>query len=240
MERIVFFIIVFFCIPTVYSQPVFKNPGIPMAESFEISDFINNRIGFVTARVNSVLKEEKGVKYYNITVNEGNLFLNEIEINYSDLTTISEKRTDLRSKTVIECYSNPGGNHIHFLNTEKHIDKTFKTNEKNIYSRYAYFFSFRGFPFDIQNTVNFKSYMVEYNGNALTMKVSKVARQMVAVKAGKFDCYKLELSVAGWQSVFASDKFYVYFTCQSPHQFVKYEEKEDDGKWNANELLRVL
>ena len=220
------------------TDPVFKNPGIPSEESFEIKDYIDNKIGFIVAKVNITLIEKNSTKYYHVTVNEGNIFLNEIEINYNDLTTLSEKRTDLRNNTVVELFKDLGNNKVLFTNKEKKINKVFKTVDKNIYSRYAYFFSLRGFPFAIGNVVSFKTYMFEY-GDALNMRVTNISKTKVVVKTGTYDCYKLELSIAGWQSIFASDKYYLYFDVVSPHQFIKYEEKEDDGSWNANELIKI-
>jgi hypothetical protein len=230
-----------FCFLIIYpfiiaAQPVFKNPGIPASESFEILDFINKEVGFVTTKIEITLKERNHLKYYFISVNEGNIFSDEIEVNYDDLTTISEKRVDLKTKNIVEYYTK-AGNIVHFLNNEKHINKNFQVSDKNIYSRYAYFFSFRGFPFEASNSVTFKSYMYEY-GDALTMKVTNVGEKNVTVKAGTFNCYKLELSLAGWQSIFASDKFYLYFKVEPPHNFIKYEEN-DGGVWVANELLKI-
>lgn len=237
---LIFWQLLFFNFRAHAQQPVFRNPGIPGNESFEITDHLDDHLGWVTAKINVELKDDNGQKHYYISVNEGNVFLDQIEVNYNDLTTVSEKRTDLRNNKLVESFTNQENKKVHFYNSDQHINKDFQISERNIYSRYAYFFSFRGFPFDSQNSVNFKSYMVEYGGNALTMKVTRVTKQVVAVKAGTFDCYKLELSVAGWQSIFASDKFYLYFASQSPHQFIKYEEKGSNGKWNANELLRTF
>jgi hypothetical protein len=228
-----------FLIFTIHANSqVFKNPGIPESESYEISDRIDEKIGYVNAQVNIKLEEANHFKYYLLSVNEGNIFLNEIKINYSDLTTLSEKRKDLRSNTLIESYQVLEENEIRFYNKEKEIDADFTTDDMNIYSRYAYFFSFRGFPFDSEKEVCFKTYMFEY-GNALTMKAINLGKTNVTVKAGIFECYKLELSVAGWQSLFAPDKYYLYFAVAGTHQFVKYEEKDGDI-WNANELTKIL
>ena len=218
-------------------KPVFNNPGIPPEESFNITDYIDDKTGFVTAKINILQKESNNAKYYNITVNEGDIFFNEIELNCSDLTTISEKRTDLRTKSVLEYFTRIGNDTIYFHNKEKRIDKKYSNNNKNIYSRYAYFFSFRGFPFDTKKAVEFKSYFSEY-GDALTMKVTNLGKTTVTVKAGTFGCYKLELCVSGWQSIFAGDKYYLYFNVENPHQFIKYEEN-DNGHWNANELIKI-
>jgi hypothetical protein len=221
-----------------FAQAVFKNPGMPSLEIYEITDHIDNTIGYVNTKIASTLKESNGKKYYYIYVTEGNVFSNEIEVNYSDLTTISEKRVDLRTNTTVEYFTNNGKNLVHLFNKDKKLDKDYSTSEKNIYSRYAYFFAFSGFPFETEKSVTFKSYMFEY-GDALPMKVTNLGRQKVTVKAGTFECYKLELSVAGWQSVFARDKYSLYYAVASPHHFVKYEETESGGKLNTNELIRI-
>ena len=219
------------------SQPVFKNPGIPESESFEITNYISKEIGFVTTKIEIKTEEKNHVKYYHILVNEGNIYSNDIEVNYNDLTTISEKRVDLKTNNIIEYYTK-SNNLVHFFNSEKKINKNFQVSDNNIYSRYAFFFSFRGFPFESANSVTFKSYMFEY-GDALTMKVNNLGKKTVTVKAGSYNCYKLELSVSGWQSIFASDKYYLYFNVEKPHSFIKYEEN-DDGVMNANDLINII
>lgn len=219
-------------------QAVFKNPGISGSEAFEITDYIDDTVGYVTAKINISVKERDREKYYYIDVDEGGIYANKIEVNYNDLTTISEKRIDLRTNAVIEYYGNIGDTAVHFFNKEKSIDKDFHDLNRNIYSRYAYFFSFRGFPFALGKSVTFESYMFEY-GDALTMKVTNVSMQTVIVKAGTFECYKLELYAAGWRSLFTSDKFYLYFAVAGSHPFIKYEEKEGNGRWNTNELIKI-
>lgn len=219
-------------------QSVFKNPGVLESESFVITDFIDNTIGYVETKIDISLKERNNQKYYHIQVEEANLYLNEIEINYNDLTTISEKRINKKDNSVEEYYQNFGNGKIHFFNKEKGIDKDFNNTDKNIYSRYAYFISFRGFPFETSKSVTFDTYMFEY-GDALSMKVTILSKQTVTVKAGTFECYKMELAVAGWLSLFAPFKSYLYFTVGGTHQFIKYEEKADNGGWNADELIRI-
>ena len=73
-------------------------------------------------------------------------------------------------------------------------------------------------------------------GDVLTMRLKNTAIQTVTVKAGTFKCYELELSVGGWQSFFARDKYYLYFSVAPPHIFVKYMEKIN-GTWLADELV---
>jgi hypothetical protein len=238
MKYFFFFFILLSVSLFVVGQSVFKNPGISASETFEITDYIDDTVGYVTAKIDISLKERNNNKYYSIDVEEGGIYSNKIEANYNDLTTIFEKRTDLRSNTVVEDYENPENKIVHFYNKEKGINKNFNNTDRNIYSRYAFFFSFRGFPFDVGKSVTFESYMFEY-GDALTMKVTNVSKQFVTVKAGTYECYKLELSVAGWRSLFASDKFYLYFAVTGSHPFIKYEEKESNGIWNANELVKI-
>jgi hypothetical protein len=238
MKLILFYLALFLSSVLAIGQPVFKNPGIPATESFEITDFIDNTIGFVTSKIDISLLERNGQKYYHIHVAEGNLFLNDIDVNYDDLTTISEKRINKKDNSIEELYENLGNGKIHFFNKEKGIDKIFENSDQNIYSRYAYFISFRGFPFEKSESVRFSTYMFEY-GDALSMKVTVLSKEKVAVKAGIFVCYKLELAVAGWISLVAPFKSYLYFTVDGTHRFIKYQEKADNGGWNNDELIKM-
>ena len=226
-------------VPRAQVEAVFKNPGIPESETIELSDRIDQRTGYVLTRVRISVQQENEKKIYLIQAAEGNLFENTIKLDYDHLTTISEYRYDSKTGQLVESYLNNGEGKIHFFNKEEGIDKHFTNNDTNIYSRYAYFLSFEGFPFEIGKSVSFSSYVSEY-GDALPMKLSCIAKESVTVKAGTFECYKLELSVAGWQALFSSDKYYLYYAVEKPHFFVKYEEKDKDGKWYANEFIRVI
>ena len=220
----------------ILAQPVFTNPGIPDSESFEIDEQVDPTIGRVHTKINVTQGEQNDTKFYSIEVNEGNFFKNEIKIKYSDLTTISEKRTDLKTGKIIQSYEKRGDT-VRFFNAEKEVDKAFVTKETNIYSPLAFYFSFRGFPFEEEGKqVSFKSYIYEY-GDVLTMNLVNSSKKTVTVKVGTFECYVLELSVGGWQSLFAPDTYYLYFTVTKPHIFVKYEEKIN-GTWSTDELLR--
>jgi hypothetical protein len=221
----------------ILSQPVFKNPGLPVSETYEILEHFNNKVGYITTKINIELKESSNSKYYLIHVIEGNLFANEIEVKYSDLTTVSEKRTNLLTNKV-EQYFIKTDDSVHFYSSEKDVKRDIKTNETNFYSPLAYFISCRGFPFEIGKSITIKSYMYEY-GDVLTMKLTNISKEMVKVKAGTFDCYVLELSVGGWQSLFAPDKYYLYFSVESPHMFIQYKEKLD-GNWYADELTKYI
>ncbi len=218
----------------VFSQPVFKNPGLPDKESFTLHEYFDPKIGYITSKIDIDLIERDGSKYYSVQVNEGGDYLNRIELNYSDLTTISEKRYNLKTNTLEQYYIRKNDT-IHFYDKSKGINKIIPTNETNIYSSFAYFISFRGFPFKIGNSVTFKTYMYMY-GDVLTMKLKNVAIEKITVKAGTYNCYVLELSVGGWQSLFATDKYYLYFAVAPPHIFVEYKEKID-GTWMPDEIV---
>jgi len=221
-----------------FSQiPVLKNPGIPSAKHYTITDRLDSG-EWVTTDIKISLVDEVGKKHYKVIINEGSYFLNDIDLNFDDLTSISERRTSIKDNSLVENYAYKGDNTVYYFYREKGIDKNFKVSDNNIYSRYAYFVSFQGFPFAVGKTVYFRTYMYEY-GDAVNMKLSCIDTTKVDVKAGSFDCYKLELCVTGWLSAFAPRKFYLYFDKEAPHQFVKYEEKAEDGKWIANELIKV-
>ena len=217
-----------------FTQPVMKNPGIPDSESYIIHEYLDAKTGYITSNINISLKEMNNIKYYAVDINEGGLYRNEINIKYSDLTTISEKRIDLKDNRVVQYFIKTGDT-IHFYNEEKNLDKIYITDETNIYSPLAYFISFRGFPFETGNRVSFKTYMYIY-GDVLTMNLEQVDIKTVTVKAGTYKCNILELSVGGWQSLFARDKYYFYFSINPPYRFVKYEEKVD-GKWMSDEVV---
>ena len=88
----------------VLSQPVFKNPGLPDHESYVLREYLNADVGYITSKINISLKEKDNMKYYSIVVDEGGLYRNEIDVRYSDLTTISEQRLDLKSNSVVQYF----------------------------------------------------------------------------------------------------------------------------------------
>jgi len=235
MKLIIPFFVFIFTELNIFSQPVFKNPGLPDSESYEIYEHFDNKVGFITTKIDIDLIEKNHLKFYEIHVNEGNLFRNEIVVKYSDLTTISEIRTNLLTNKV-EQYFIKNDDSIHFYSSEKNVTRKLKTSETNIYSPLAFFISCRGFPFEIGKSVTFKSYMYEY-GDILTMKLANTAKETIKIKAGTFDCYVLELSVGGWQSFFAPDKYYLYFAVDSPHIFIQYREQLD-GTWYTDDLTK--
>ncbi len=217
-------------------NPVFINPDIPGREYFEMLDFIDQSDSYVTAKVDIKIKSENGKKYYYIHSTEGDIFETQTKLSYDDLTTIYEKRKNLKTGEIVESYENSGNGAILFYNKEKNINKQFKSNGNNIYSRYAFIVSFRGFPFAKSKEVKFSSYLSEY-GDALKMKLVNLGKYTIRVKTGTFECYKLELSVAGWKSMVSRDKYYFYFNSEKPYQFIKYEEEVSKGRWISNELL---
>ena len=232
-------VLLLLCLPTLSTTttPVLRNPGLPVREAFVIHEYLDAKTGYVTSTIHIELKGDNDSKYYAIVVDEGGLYRNEINVNYADLTTISEKRIDLKDNKVVQSFEKKG-DQVHFFNAEKSLDKTYTTNETNIYSPLAYLVAFRGFPFKEGNRVSFKTYMYAYGG-VLSMNLEQIGVKTVSVKAGTFTCNVLALSVGGWQSLFAPEKYYFYYSVDYPYPFVKFEDMED-GKLMADELVRNL
>ena len=236
MKQTLTLALILFQFQSIAQTPVLKNPGIPANEHFTISDHLDDG-RLVTAEFQISLNDKACKKFYNVTIKEGDAFLNEIVLNYDDLTSVSEKRTDLKKNKITEDYIYEGNNKVYYYFYEKSSKTDFSISDNNIYSRYAYFISFRGFPFGVGNSAYFKTFMYEID-DEVPMKLICTDRLKVQVKAGCFDCYKLELSVAGWWSLVARNKFYLYFTADALHRFIKYEEKGKDGNL-SNELIEI-
>lgn len=216
-------------------RPVLKNPGIPAKEKMTAWDYINKKEGFVKADINIELRTVKGKKYYYIESVEGKYFRNCMTLNYETLAPVEEKRYDNRTGKLIEALK-IDKDKLHFYHAAKGIDMYVDNPDQNTYSRYSYFFSLRGFPFETAKEVRFISYMFEY-GNALELRATNLGKVKVKAKIGEMECWKLEVAVSGWQAPFAPDKYYLYFTVKAPYYFVKFDQKVEDGQWLSNELM---
>jgi hypothetical protein len=217
-------------------KPALRNPGLPARWSMDIRDYLDAAGGYVTAHTTVSLVQEAGRRYVSVACREGDYYSTEIRLNYADLTTVWEKRTDLRSQAVVEQYAWVDRDHVRFTSARKPLDREFHVADRNIYSRYAYLVSLMGFPFDVAREVHFSTFSWEY-GDALCMHVRNLGPCWVMVTAGGFNCYKLEISVGSWQGVFSRDKFYLYLTQAPPHHFVRYDEPGDNGRVYTNELM---
>ena len=140
-------IVLYIAVSTAGAQPVFRNPGIPENESFTIHEYMNDKTGYIFSQIQVTLENKEHPAYYIIHANEGGLFTNDIKIRYDDLTTVSEKRTDLKTNLVIQYYVKSGDS-VHFYVETKKLHRDIETDETNIYSPLAYFFTFRGFPLE--------------------------------------------------------------------------------------------
>jgi hypothetical protein len=216
-------------------QPVFENPGIPAKEKMTAWDYINKKEGFVKADINVVTRTVGKNKYYYIESTEGKYFKNCMTLNYETLAPVEEQRFDNRTGKIMESLKITD-NTLRFYNAAKGIDLTVNNPDPNTYSRYSYFFSMRGFPFETAKEVRFMSYMFEY-GNALELRATNLGKVKVKSKAGVFECWKLEVAMSGWQAPFAPDKYYLYFTVKQPHCFIKFDQKVEDSQWLSNELM---
>lgn len=120
---------------------------------------------------------------------------------------------------------------VHFTFPEK--KKTVNLSGEDYYDLNTLALVFRTFPFGQGEKVDFRVVMDGARGSPLgtfNMYVQEAGREQVAVPAGEYDCYKLEMGVGGFAGVFARNyKYYFWYTAQEPHFLVRYEEKKEHG-----------
>ena len=232
----IFVVVLLFCSLVLADNPVLKNPGIPKFERLKAWDYINKKVGFVPGDITIKETTVDGKKYYVVNSTEGKYFRNVITLNYDTLAPISDERYDSQANTLIEAWYRLPKSMIRFYQKAKNIDLKQNDSNQNVYSRYAFFVSLRGFPFCKKDQVSFQTYMYEY-GNFLSLKAVNLGKEKITVKAGTFECYKIELCVDSWQGIVANDKYYLYFTVDGTHQFMRFDQKVEDGKWLSNELM---
>lgn len=85
-----------------------------------------------------------------------------------------------------------------------------------------------GYPFKTSKKIAFDLVIDGKGGSPLgsfKMSVQEIGREEVQTEAGVFDCYKLEMGVAGLATVFASKyKSYFWYSVDIPHFLVRYED----------------
>jgi hypothetical protein len=103
-------------------------------------------------------------------------------------------------------------------------------------------FSLRGFPFETQKEIEmritppFKPGMPMWAWRMWESYAKLLGTEKVNVPAGTFDCYKLEVGASGGLIKHLTSNYYFWFTKESPHQFVKYQD--EDGE-NVTELIEI-
>jgi hypothetical protein len=110
------------------------------------------------------------------------------------------------------------------------------------YNGISLVFSLRGFPFGKQEKVNLRITPTFYPGIPLwAWRMWKaharfLGEEKITVPAGTFDCYKLEVAASGGIIKRFTSKYYLWYTKEPPHRFVKFQDKD---KENVTELMEV-
>jgi len=114
---------------------------------------------------------------------------------------------------------------------QKDIDKTVDI-ESNTYDGWTLFYLFRALLYNIDDEEIDFSLIKETSGSSIRvveMVVKVVGEEVVAVPAGTYSCYKVELSVAGLIGMlFWPVKYHYYFKKDDPHCFVKYVDPDGE------------
>lgn len=97
---------------------------------------------------------------------------------------------------------------------------------------------FQAYPFGQKKKIQFNLVMDGRGGSpvgSFAMYVTEIGREKVQVPAGNYDCYKLEMGIAGMAGAFAAKyKYDFWYTTDKPHILVKFEDQQ--GRFS--ELLR--
>lgn len=98
---------------------------------------------------------------------------------------------------------------------------------------------FQAYPFGRKERIQFNIVMDGQGGSpvgSFAMYVMETGRERVKVPAGDYDCYKLEMGIAGMVGVFAAKyKYYFWYTVNAPHILVKYEDEQG----RLSELIEI-
>jgi hypothetical protein len=98
---------------------------------------------------------------------------------------------------------------------------------------------FQAYPFGRKERIQFNVVMDGRGGSpvgSFAMYVVETGQERVKVPAGDYDCYKLEMGIAGMIGVFAAKyKYYFWYTVNGPHILVKYEDEQG----RLSELIEI-
>jgi hypothetical protein len=237
LQRIIFLALLFLLFAQAQAAPPpLRNNNFPDKARYQIKDYIDRNVGFVTADITIDTVSVDGRKYIRLESYEGGYYRNSATLNYDDFTTVEEKRYD-RQGQLVESFARLADGGINFFHKDRNINLTAAAGP-NVYSRYAFLLSLSGFPFEQKDKVVLNVYMFEY-GNALPLRAVYQGQEKIKTPGGEFLCHKLELAVDGVLGLFAPDKYYLYFTVEPPQHFVRFDQKVDDGRWLSNELLKA-
>lgn len=116
-----------------------------------------------------------------------------------------------------------------FNNPSRKLHKTIKL-KGDYYDISMLNYLFQAYPFGRKDRVQFNMVMDGRGGSpvgSVAMYVVETARETVSVPAGAYDCYKLEMGIAGMAGVFAAKyKYHFWYTVDTPHILVKFEDRQ--------------
>lgn len=151
-----------------------------------------------------------------------------IKVASDDLKPVSGNKTLLNPHSEISVNTTYADNKLRIETETPEGSQTAEMDiPANAYDDDELFFLLRTLPFE-------KGYLATYtdilplNAQQYEVTVTVTGREQVEAPAGLFDCWKLELEVAG-------QKQHMWYTVNSPHYLVKY----DDG-WNVTLLQEIV
>lgn len=159
-----------------------------------------------------------------------------VRIQSDDSRPLSRELFNSEKKTVskIEYRSNS----VQFDISERDIHKEMTLNGE-YYDGTCLPFDLQGFPFESDEKIKFRSVTDGRDGSPVgpfVMEAQKVAREIVTVPAGRFECYKLQVRPGGLQDKFGDRfKYFYWYAAEEPHFWVKSE----DMQGNLRELVKL-
>lgn len=189
------------------------------------------------------VKDKDGKPVYEITADSGERKQAKYIIAKSDLRLIRayilRSTEDGKSEATITVDDKHQYLIHNFKNKRK--DEEIK-NYPDGYNGIILTFSLRGFPFGKQDEIKLKlTPPFKYNLPIWAWKMWKsyaklLGVEKVTVPAGTFDCYKLEIGASGGLVGRFTSKYYLWFTKEPPHYFVKYLR---EGGKSVTELMEI-
>ncbi len=192
------------------------------------------------------IQDKDGRQVYEITIDSGEIKQAKYIIGKSDLRLISAHvlRTNYRGKSEVTIEVKGERQHLIYSLNDKRGGKNIEQGE-NSYNGMILPFSLRGFPFGKEKKVKlkitppFKPWMPIWAWKMWKSYVKLKGVEKVTVPAGTFDCYKLEVAASSMFIRPFTSKYYLWFTKEPPHQFVKYQDKDGDSVTELMEIRSV-
>jgi hypothetical protein len=221
---------------------VLKDPGIADGEQI-IWRGITPDGREILSTVTWHVKERDGKPIYEIITDSGEIKQGKYILEKSDLQLvwlhISEDMGEGISDVVIDVKGDKQYLTYNFKGKREERDTK---HHADGYNGLILGFCLRGFPFGKQEEVKmritppFGPNMPGWAWKMWKAYAKVVGEEKVTVTAGTFDCYKLEIAASGGLIRLFTSEYYFWFAKESPHCFVKYQDK--DGK-SMTELIEI-